>query len=227
MIPAGDPNHEVKACYNFRQDTELITLMPHMHKRGKDMRYEVIYPDGRRETLLNVPNYSFNWQSMYRFDKPVLIPKGSKLIVTAHYDNSSRNKFNPDPTKTVRWGDPTYDEMMVGYIDYIVKTPDRVAARIDPALLDRYAGEYEIMPGRTMTVEKSGDNLAVGSRGFPTAPVFPESETRFFFKAVDVELVFVKNDKGEVVELIIDQGGRLFHAKKTSKAAPSEPARDR
>jgi hypothetical protein len=218
MIPPGDANHEVKACYNFRQDTELITLMPHMHKRGKDMRYDVIYPDGRRETLLNVPNYSFNWQSMYRFDKPVLMPRGSKLIVTAHYNNSASNKFNPDPSKAVRWGDPTYDEMMVGYIDYIVKTPNRVAAKIDPAILDAYAGEYEIMPGRTMTIQKSGDNLVVGSRGFPTAPIFPESETRFFFKAVDVELTFVKNDKGEVTELIVDNGGRLFHAKKMTKA---------
>jgi hypothetical protein len=225
MIPAGDPNHEVKACYNFRQDTELITLMPHMHKRGKDMRYDVIYPDGHTETLLNVPSYSFNWQSMYRFDKPFVIPKGSKLIVTAHYDNSARNKFNPDPTKAVRWGDPTYDEMMVGYIDYIVKTRDRAAARIDPAILDAYAGEYELMPGRTMTIEKSGDTLVVGSRGFPTAPIFPASETKFFFRAVDVELTFVKNEKGEVTELIVDNGGRLFHAKRMVKSAPAEEPR--
>jgi hypothetical protein len=225
MIPAGAPNHEVKACYNFRQDTELITLMPHMHKRGKDMRYDIVYPDGRTETLLNVPSYSFNWQSMYRFDKPALIPKGSKLIVTAHYDNSLRNKSNPDPAKAVRWGDPTYDEMMVGYIDYIVKTRERAAAKIDPAILDAYTGEYEIMPGRTMTIEKSGDTLVVGSRGFPTAPIFAESETKFFFKAVDVELTFVKNDKGEVTELIVDNGGRLFHAKRMGKSAPSEGPR--
>jgi hypothetical protein len=223
MIPAGDPNHEVKACYNFRQDTELITVMPHMHKRGKDMRYDVIYPDGHSETLLNVPSYSFSWQSMYRFEKPVLIPKGSKLIVTAHYDNSAKNKFNPDPAKTVRWGDPTYDEMMVGYIDYIIKTPDRAVAKINPSILDAYVGEYEILPGRTMTIQKSGQNLVVGSKGFPTAPIFPESETRFFFKAVDVELSFVKNDKGEVTELVVDQGGRLFHARKLVKAPSAGP----
>jgi hypothetical protein len=222
MIPAGAPNHEVKACFNFRQDTELVTLMPHMHKRGKDMRYDVIYPDGHSETILNVPSYSFSWQSMYRFDKPLLIPKGSKLIVTAHYDNSARNKFNPDPSKTVRWGDPTYDEMMVGYIDYIVKARDRVTARIDPAVLDRYAGVYEIVPGRTLTIQKSGDSLVVGSKGFPTAPIFAESETRFFFKAVDVDLTFVKNDKGEVTEVIIDNGGRQFHAKRIAPKPTDE-----
>src|SRR5262249_29228273 len=124
--------------------------------------------------------------------------------------------------KPVRWGDPTYDEMMVGYIDYIVKARDRATVRVDPAILDRYAGEYEIMPGRTMMIQKSGESLVVGSKGFPTAPIFPESETKFFFKAVDVDLTFVKNDKGEVTEVIIDNGGRLFHAKRIASPASEE-----
>jgi hypothetical protein len=225
MIPAGDDSHEVTACYNFRQDTELLTLMPHMHKRGKDMRYEAVYPDGRRETLLYVPHYSFNWQSMYRFEKPLLMPKGSKLIVTAHFDNSAKNKFNPDPTKTVRWGDPTYDEMMIGYIDYVLKTPNRTVAKVDASILDQYVGEYEVLPGRTMTIARSGDNLVAGSKGFPTAPIFPESETKFFFKAVDVELTFVKNEKGEVTEIVLDQGGRTFHGKKMKKVATEDQAK--
>src|ERR1700733_6255840 len=224
MIPAGDGSHEVTACYNFRQDTELITLMPHMHKRGKDMRYEVVYPDGRRETLLYVPHYTFNWQSMYRFEKPLLIPKGSKLIVTAHFDNSANNKFNPDPTKTVRWGDPTYDEMMIGYIDYVLKTPNRTVAKVDASILDQYVGEYEVLPGRTMPIARSGENLVAGSKGFPPAPIFPESETKFFFKAVDVELTFVKNEKGEVTEIVLDQGGRTFHGKKMKKVATEDQA---
>jgi len=225
MIPPGDGNHEVKACYNFRQDTELITLMPHMHRRGKDMRYEVVYPDGRRETLLYVPRYSFSWQSMYRLEKPLLIPKGSKMIVTAHYDNSDKNKMNPDPAKTVRWGDPTYDEMMIGYMDYVLKTPDRTVAKINPSILDTLVGEYEVLPGRTMNISKVGDTLVAGSKGFPTAPIFPESETKFFFKAVDVELTFVKDEKGDVTELVLDQGGRTFHAKKVKKMAPADEAR--
>jgi len=102
---------------------QVVNYMPHMHLRGKDMKYEIVYPDGRRETLLWVPKFSFNWQSVYWLKKPVMIPKGSKLIVTAHYDNSAKNKYNPDPKKDVRWGDPTYDEMMIGWLDVMVDNP--------------------------------------------------------------------------------------------------------
>jgi hypothetical protein len=99
--------------------------MPHMHLRGKDMKYDVIYPDGRRQTLLSVPKFSFNWQTMYYLKKPVTLPKGTKLIVTAHFDNSDKNKYNPDPTKAIRWGDPTYEEMMIGWMEYYVDSPSR------------------------------------------------------------------------------------------------------
>jgi hypothetical protein len=151
---------------------------------------------------------------MYRFKEPLLIPKGSKMVVTAHYDNSERNKNNPDPTKVVRWGDPTYDEMMIGYMDYVVKVPERAAIKIDPKILDAYVGEYEVMPGRAMIVTREGDNLLVSSRGIPGAPVYPESETKFFFKVADVQITFIRDEKGEVNELTLDQGGRIFRAKK-------------
>ena len=119
-LPAGDGNHEVTACYTFDADVRLTSYMPHMHLRGKDMKYDVIYPDGRQETLLSVPKFSFNWQTMYYLKKPVTLPKGTKLIVTAHFDNSDKNKYNPDPMKTIRWGDPTYEEMMIGWMEYYV-----------------------------------------------------------------------------------------------------------
>lgn len=119
-LPAGDGNHEVTACYTFDADVHLTSYMPHMHLRGKDMKYDVIYPDGRQETLLWVPKFSFNWQAMYYLKKPVALPKGTKMIVTAHFDNSEKNKFNPDPKKTIRWGDPTYEEMMIGWMEYYV-----------------------------------------------------------------------------------------------------------
>jgi hypothetical protein len=119
-IPAGADDHQVTAAYTFDQDVQLIDYMPHMHLRGKDMKYEVIYPDGKRETLLWVPKFNFNWQTLYRLTDPVMIPKGTRMIITAHFDNSSKNKYNPDPDKTVRWGDPTYDEMMIGWADYVV-----------------------------------------------------------------------------------------------------------
>ncbi|MFL6216500.1 MAG: c-type cytochrome [Blastocatellia bacterium] len=130
-IPAGVTDHEVTACYTFDSDVKLMSYMPHMHLRGKDMKYDVIYPDGRKETLLWVPKFSFNWQTMYYLKKPVSIPKGTKMIITAHYDNSAKNKYNPDATKDIRWGDPTYEEMMIGWMDYYVDapaTPDKAAA---------------------------------------------------------------------------------------------------
>lgn len=129
-IPAGADNHEVTACQTFPMDAQIITYMPHMHLRGKDMKYDVIYPDGRKETLLWVPKFNFNWQTMYYLKKPLNIPKGTKLIVTAHFDNSEKNRYNPDPKKEVRWGDPTYDEMMIGWMDIVIDNP---AKRLRPA----------------------------------------------------------------------------------------------
>jgi mono/diheme cytochrome c family protein len=220
-IPPGATNHEVTACYKFSNDALLYTLMPHMHKRGKDMKYEVVYPDGRRETLLAV-KYNFSWQSMYRFKEPLLVPRGSQLIVTAHFDNSERNKWNPDPTKAVRWGDPTNDEMMIGYMDYVTKITERAVAQIDPKILDAYVGEYEFMPGRTVAIARSGDQLMAGMRGVPNTPLFPETETKFFFKVADIQLIFVKDDNGEVNELVVEQGGRTFRAKRIKKTATGE-----
>jgi hypothetical protein len=106
--------------------------------------------------------------------------------------------------------------MMIGYVEYVTKPRSRAVAKINPAILDDYVGEYEILPGRTMTIGRSGDNLIAGSKGFPTAPIFPESETKFFLTAADVDITFVKNEKGEVTEIVIDQGGRTFHAKRVS-----------
>jgi hypothetical protein len=118
-IPAGAANHEVTAAYAFDRDVQLISYMPHMHLRGKDMKYEIVFPDGRRETVLWVPRFEFAWQTVYRLKSPLSVPKGSRIIVTAHFDNSSRNSHNPDPTKAVRWGDPSYDEMMIGWLEYL------------------------------------------------------------------------------------------------------------
>jgi mono/diheme cytochrome c family protein len=115
VIPPGAPNHEVKASKTFQEDTYLIAMMPHMHVRGKDFTYTVTYPDGRSEIILHVPKYDFDWQLTYELKKPLLLPKGTKLDCVAHFDNSTRNKFNPDPTSEVRWGDQTWEEMMIGW----------------------------------------------------------------------------------------------------------------
>ncbi len=117
-IPPGDGNFEVKSTWTAPEDVILTGMMPHMHLRGKDFKYTVIYPDGRTEVLLSVPRYDFNWQLHYTLQDPLTVPKGSKVEVSAHYDNSPGNKFNPDPGKEVRWGDQTFEEMMIGYLDY-------------------------------------------------------------------------------------------------------------
>ena len=123
LIPAGDPNAEVRAVAEIRQDTVMTSLTPHMHVRGKDMTYTAFYPDGTSEVLLRVPRYDFNWQITYDLAQPKLLPKGTKVEVVAHYDNSPGNKYNPDPTKDVKWGDQTWEEMMIGFWGSVVDAP--------------------------------------------------------------------------------------------------------
>ncbi len=119
-IPPHADGHEVKASHVVKEDIRMTSLMPHMHVRGKDFEYSVVYPDGRQEVLLKVPRYDFGWQLSYQFATPLVLPKGSRIECVAHYDNSANNKFNPDPTKEVRWGDQTWEEMMIGWFNYTV-----------------------------------------------------------------------------------------------------------
>ncbi|HKA23045.1 MAG TPA: thiol-disulfide isomerase [Blastocatellia bacterium] len=117
-IPPGAQNYEVKAEYEFEEDSHIISLMPHMHLRGKDIIYRAIYPDGRSEILLSVPKYNFAWQVYYYPLKPIAAPKGTRLEAVAHFDNSTKNPRNPDPNREVRFGEQTWDEMMNGFFDY-------------------------------------------------------------------------------------------------------------
>jgi len=118
-IPPNDPNWQSPpAEATFDQDVELVYLMPHMHVRGKDMTYTLEYPDGRKEVILNVPHYDFNWQLGY--DTSIKVPKGTKLHVDAHFDNSPNNKFNPNPNKTVYYGEMTWEEMMFPFFGVVV-----------------------------------------------------------------------------------------------------------
>jgi hypothetical protein len=111
-IPPKDPNWQAPLSEAiFQEDVDLVWMMSHMHVRGKDMTYQLIYPDGRKETLLRIRNYDYNWQLGYQV-KPLRIPKGTKITVIAHYDNSANNRANPDPNRTVYWGDQAWEEMM-------------------------------------------------------------------------------------------------------------------
>ena len=115
VIPPHDSNYEVRARQAISRDTYLTHMMPHMHVRGKDTKFTVIYPDGHQIVALWVPKYDFNWQLRYELAEPLFMPEGSTLEVLTHYDNSANNKFNPDPSAEVGYGDQTWEEMMIGF----------------------------------------------------------------------------------------------------------------
>ncbi|MHC2070512.1 redoxin domain-containing protein [Bremerella sp. T1] len=139
-IPPHASNHKEEAdADQFNDDdTLLLTFMPHMHLRGKSFRYVAVGPDGREEILIDIPKYDFNWQTAYELAEPRKMTKGSHIHAIAHYDNSKGNLFNPDPTKTVRWGDQTWDEMMIGYFDIAVPVkPSEVATTDQPGKVSK------------------------------------------------------------------------------------------
>jgi peroxiredoxin len=120
-IPAGDGNFPVEATSDrLPTGAQVLTFMPHMHLRGKSFFYEAVFPNGKRETLLDVPKYDFNWQTAYREAEPLKFPAGTRIHAIAHFDNSEENLNNPNPKTPVFWGDQTYEEMMIGYFDLAV-----------------------------------------------------------------------------------------------------------
>jgi hypothetical protein len=135
-IPASDPNWEISTEVQFNQDAEIVWFLPHMHLRGKDMTYRLEFPNGEKQIVLSVPKYDFHWQLGYDADTPIKVPKGTKLLATAHYDNSANNKFNPNPNKDVLWGDQTWEEMMVPWFGVIVNKS------ADPRKVVRYTPKH-------------------------------------------------------------------------------------
>jgi hypothetical protein len=117
-IPAEAPHFRVASTRTFQRETTILTFMPHMHLRGKSFEYKFIYPDGREQISLSVPQYDFNWQTSYVLKEPLVVPAGTRMECTAYFDNSAANPANPDPTQIVRWGEQTWDEMMIGYMEY-------------------------------------------------------------------------------------------------------------
>ena len=123
-IPPGAENHQVDSYYNFRENSLLVSVSPHMHLRGKDFRYDLVYPDGKTETILWVPRYDFGWQTTYTFKEPKRLPKGTKMHCVAHFDNSENNLSNPDPKADVRFGEQTWEEMMFGWFEVALEDQD-------------------------------------------------------------------------------------------------------
>ena len=118
-IPPHTPAHELKAVYVADQDIEVVSFFPHMHLRGRKMTMTATFPDGRREVLLNVPAYDFNWQLFYYPAERITLPRGTRVDVVARYDNSAANRANPDPATTVRFGETSNDEMMFGTFEFV------------------------------------------------------------------------------------------------------------
>jgi hypothetical protein len=120
-IPPNEANYKSPPFdLEFTSDVELVEFMPHMHVRGKDMTYRLVYPDGRDEIVLSVPKYDFNWQLLYQPAKPLRVPKGTKMYVDAHYDNSKANRHNPNPNRTVHLGRMTWEEMMAPFFGVLI-----------------------------------------------------------------------------------------------------------
>lgn len=119
-IPPGDPNYRVESTAVIREPSYLVGMRPHMHLRGKAFQFRAVYPNGETETLLNVPQYDFNWQPYYYLETPKLLPQGTRIECSGVFDNSANNRSNPNPNLTVLWGPQSWDEMMIGWFDVAV-----------------------------------------------------------------------------------------------------------
>jgi mono/diheme cytochrome c family protein len=191
-IPPRDPHYRAEATMRFPADARILSLVPHMHWRGKDYFYELIYPDGRKQTLLSVPRWDFNWQNVYLFAEPIKVPKGARLHAVAHWDNSRNNPYNPDPDKEVRFGLQTWEEMMVGWCVYTWESPDtaeKLARRkTDPAeqmfeRLDRNGDDVitpdEIPEQLKLYLKLQGIKIPERITHEEFGPVFEELRKRF------------------------------------------------
>lgn len=128
-IPANAENHEVRASFVLAADQMAVTITPHMHLLGKEMQVTATLPDGTLVPMIHINNWDFNWQESYQFREPVKLPKGTRIEMVAHFDNSSQNRNNPrTPPETVYWGEQTNDEMCIAFIEMV---PAKAAASPD------------------------------------------------------------------------------------------------
>jgi mono/diheme cytochrome c family protein len=188
LLPPNEPHYRAEASLRLRADARILSFVPHMHWRGKDYRYEIHYPDGRRETLLSVPRWDFNWQNVYQFQEPIKLPKGARLYSVAHWDNSRNNPYNPAPEKSVRFGLQTWDEMMVGWVAYVYERPEEAAeilkkpvSQVD-ALFDRLDRNGDDVITMDELPEQFRQGLAL------TGAKLPDKLTREEFKKLYEEM---------------------------------------
>lgn len=211
-IPPRDPNYSARQRLYVPNDVEVMSFLPHMHLRGKAFRYDVIDPDGERSTLLDVPEYDFNWQLQYRYTKPRLIKGGSTLEAIAWYDNSPDNPANPNPNQTVKWGDQTDEEMLVGYVEYYVPgagVAGTTAKTTGPKKTNSGAGDGRLAQ-RFRSVDRNDDGILIRS----------ELTDRPFFIALD------EDSDGQISLAEASESMRKFAQTFTEKGLRSKAARD-
>ncbi len=165
-IPAGAKGHEVRASRTFWEDGKILSLIPHMHFRGTDFTFLAHYLDGRTETLMTVPRWDFNWQTVYELSPPLEVRGGTRIEVIAHFDNSTDNPVNPDPTKAVRFGNESFNEMMIGFVDFVAKdnlwpqTPHQIRTRKLAELAKQFPGQVYALSGKKPEDRSQPDSWA-------------------------------------------------------------------
>ena len=171
VLPAGDPRVEIKARWEVPVDVTALSVLPHMHMLGKDMLMTVTFPDGREQDLIKIGDWDFNWQNTYWFQRPIELPKGSRLDVVAHFDNSSGNPRNPrrDHPVEVKWGEATTDEMCIGFISVVKKGQDLTKAGEVDDLKDIFDRQIEerrakMQEHRKRMMEEEARKKAAASR---------------------------------------------------------------
>lgn len=208
VIPPGADNHRVESrSQTAPSPVKLLAFMPHMHLRGKSFLYEAHYPDGKTETLLDVPQYDFNWQTAYRLAEPKTLPKGAFLRCVAHYDNSEENLNNPDPTATVRWGDQTWNEMMIGYFDVAVPTS---VLGIDPGKKTTAESDQLTIGGRKVNVAKLLNGIKEFDRNRDGKLVAKEVPRQYL-------ILFTRLDADSDGELTVDEARKTIAAFREQK----------
>jgi hypothetical protein len=139
----------VKEALTIREDSHLLAVFSHMHLLGKDFLLRAIRPDGSRQTLIRIDDWDFNWQNLYEFVTPIALPRGTRVEMVAHFDNSPGNIHNPSkPPIEVRWGEQTTDEMCIGFLHLTQDSEhlgNRSPGQLRPALRNR-GGNANVQP---------------------------------------------------------------------------------
>lgn len=193
-IPAGADHHPEQALLRVPMNATVLGFLPHMHLRGKAFRYEITMPGGKPETVLDVPRYDFNWQLYYRLAEPLPITPGTVVKATGWFDNSTKNPANPDASKTVRWGPQTYDEMMLGYLEYYVPVGTTSGLRSGLGV-----------SGLFSRVDRDGDGKITLSEFDASAKQLP----RFRDKPDEIKKLFERLDTNKDGTLSIEEFSKL------------------